>query len=216
MPAGSTREEDERRVAVGPFARLSAEQVASLDEGRSRGAITNVFKSQRRFQLEAMALALEDPGVDSIGPPDPRGFADPTAWIEAVAAAEHTRGAHPRGGDARGLRSGLGAVGSDRCRTGSGASTIAEPSMSEFRHSAERFERDAIRPALAHFGLETRSPWTPMDLATAMRSMIEGLWLNQCLTREHPTSPGTPSVQGIRDGLRMLWQGATQPVEGAR
>ena len=76
--------------------------------------------------------------------------------------------------------------------------------MSEFRHSAERLEREAIRPALEHFGLEMRPPWTTMDLATAMRSMIEGLWLNQCLTREHPTSPGTPSVQGMRDSLRMI------------
>lgn len=205
------REEDDRRVAVGPFARLSAEQVASQDEGRSRGAITNVFKSQRQFQLEAMALALEDPGVDSIGPPDPRGFTEPEAWIDAVATAEHDRGPSHEAETLEGYAAGwvlwLGQV-----PYGIWSQSIAEPSMSEFRHSAERFERDAIRPALAHFGLETRPPWTPMDMATAMRSMIEGLWLNQCLTPEHPTSPGSPSVQGMRDSLRMIWQGATQPA----
>ena len=92
---------------------------------------------------------------------------------------------------------------------------IAEPSMREFRHSAERLEREAVRPALEHFGLEMRPPWTPMDLGNAMMSMIEGLWLNQCLTREHPTSPGTPSARGMRDSLLMIWQGATQPGVGA-
>ncbi len=204
------REDDEGRVAVGPFARLSAEQVAKLDEGRSRGAITNVFKSQRQFQLEAMALALEDPQVDAIGPADPGGFDDAAAWVDAVATAESARGPIHEAEAVEGYAAGwvlwLGQV-----PYGIWSTSIAEPSMSEFRHSAERLEREAIRPALEHFGLEMRPPWTTMDLATAMRSMIEGLWLNQCLTREHPTSPGTPSVQGMRDSLRMIWQGATQP-----
>ena len=204
------REDDDGRVAVGPFARLSAEQVARLDEGRSRGAITNVFKSQRQFQLEAMALALEDPEVDALGPADPRGFDDAVAWVDAVATAESARGPIHEAEAVEGYAAGwvlwLGQV-----PYGIWSRSIAEPSMSEFRHSAERLEREAIRPALEHFGLEMRPPWTTMDLATAMRSMIEGLWLNQCLTREHPTSPGIPSVQGMRDSLRMVWQGATQP-----
>ena len=86
--------------------------------------------------------------------------------------------------------------------------------MREFRHSAERLESDCIRPALAHFSLEVRPPWTPLDLAAAMGSLVEGLWLNHSLSREHPTRSGVPAAQAARDALRMLWQGATQPVEG--
>src|SRR5688572_5038406 len=52
------REDDEDRVAVGPFARLKADQVAANADGKSRGAITNLFKSQRQFQLQAMAVVL--------------------------------------------------------------------------------------------------------------------------------------------------------------
>ena len=66
------RQDDERRVAVGPFAKLNAEQVAAAADGKSRGAITNLFKSQRQFQLQAMALVLEDPEVDVLVLPDPR------------------------------------------------------------------------------------------------------------------------------------------------
>ena len=40
------REDDKQRVAVGPFARLNAEEVAARADGKSRGAITNLFKSQ--------------------------------------------------------------------------------------------------------------------------------------------------------------------------
>ncbi len=205
------REDDDRRIAVGPFARLSAEQVATLDEGRSRGAITNLFKSQRRFQLEAMALALEDPVVDAFDRPDPRGFADAEAFIEALAMGESAKGALHETDNVEGYAAGW-VLWLSQVPYGIWSEYIAEPSMKEFRHSAERLERETVRPALEHFGLEMRPPWTPMDLGNAMMSMIEGLWLNQCLTREHATSPGTPSARGMRDSLLMIWQGATQPV----
>ena len=52
---------DDGAVAVGPFARLDAEDVAARD-GKTRGAITNLFGSQAAFQAETMALAL-DPGT---------------------------------------------------------------------------------------------------------------------------------------------------------
>ena len=208
------RQDDDKRMAVGPFARLSAERVASLDEGRSRGAITNVFKSQREFQLEAMSLSLEDPAVlDDRGSPDPRGFEDAGVWTEALAEFESGRGPLHESEKIEGYAAGwvlwLGQV-----PYGLWSQYIAEPSMKEFRDSTARLERDAIRPALTHFELEMRPPWTTVDLAGAMRSTIEGVWLNQCLTRDHPTRPGTASVQALRDGLRMLWEGATRPVEG--
>jgi AcrR family transcriptional regulator len=208
------REDDERRVAVGPFAKLNAEQVAASADGKSRGAITNLFKSQRQFQLQAMALVLEDPEVDVFVPPDPRGFSDPVEWIEAVATAESSRG--PLHAMEPAVGYGLNwALWLSQVPYGVWSEHIAEPSMHEFRHSAERLESDCVRPALAHFSLEVKPPWTALDLASAMASLVEGLWLNQCLSRDHPMQPGVPAAQAARAALRMLWQGATQPAEAS-
>jgi AcrR family transcriptional regulator len=205
------RQDDERRVAVGPFAKLNAEQVAAAAEGKSRGAITNLFKSQRQFQLQAMALVLEDPEVDVLVLPDPQGFDDPVIWIEALALAESDRG--PLHGMDPAVGYGLNwALWLSQVPYGVWSEHIAEPSMHEFRHSVERLESGSIRPALAHFALEVRSPWTTTDLAAAMNSMVEGLWLNQCLSRQHPTRPDAPVAQATRDALVMLWLGATQPA----
>ncbi len=48
---------DERSIAVGPFSRLDAGVVAAGD-GKTRGAITNLFGSQAAYQAETMELAL--------------------------------------------------------------------------------------------------------------------------------------------------------------
>jgi AcrR family transcriptional regulator len=207
------REDDEKRTAVGPFAKLNAEKVAASADGKSRGAITNLFKSQRQFQLQAMAMVLEDPEVDVFTPPDPRGFSDPVEWIEAVATAESARG------PLHGMEPTVGyaldwALWLSQVPYGIWSERIAEPSMREFRHSTELLESDCVRPALAHFGLEVRQPWTALDLAAAMSNLVEGLWLNQCLSSEHPTRADAPAVQAARHALRMLWQGATEPAAG--
>jgi AcrR family transcriptional regulator len=209
------REDDERREAVGPFAKLNAEQVAASADGKSRGAVTNLFKSQRQFQLQVMASVLDDPEVDVFVPPDPAGFDDVLDWIDAVAGAESARGPLHGMEPAQGYALGW-ALWLSQVPYGIWSDRIADPSMREFRHSAERLEAACIRPALAHFALEVRPPWTPMDLAAAMSSLVEGLWLNHSLSREHPTRPGVPAAQAARDALRMLWQGATQLVEGPR
>ena len=47
---------DNQTIAIGPFARLDAGAVAARD-GKTRGAITNLFGSQAAFQGEIMALA---------------------------------------------------------------------------------------------------------------------------------------------------------------
>jgi AcrR family transcriptional regulator len=205
------RQDDARREAVGPFAKLNAEQVAARVDGKSRGAITNLFKSQRQFQLEAMALVLEDPAVDTFALPDPRAFDDADVWIGAVAAAESERGPlhdmDPIVGYALSWGLWLSQV-----PYGIWSEHIAGPSMHEFRRSADRLEADCVRPALEHFSLEVRPPWTAADLAAALNSLVEGLWLNQCLSREHPTRSGAPVVDAARDALTMLWRGATKPA----
>ena len=48
---------DEQAIPIGPFARLDANAVAAHD-GKTRGAITNLFGSQAAYQAETMALAL--------------------------------------------------------------------------------------------------------------------------------------------------------------
>ncbi len=205
------RDDDGRRTAVGPFAKLNAERVAASADGKSRGAITNLFKSQRQFQLQTMALVLEDPEVDVFIPPDPQAFDDPVEWIEAVATAESARGPLHEMEPAVGY--GLGwALWLSQVPYGVWSERIAAPSMHEWRHSAERLESDCVRPALAHFSLEIRPPWNSLDLAAAMASLVEGLWLNQCLSHEHPTRAGVPTAQASRSAIRMLWQGATQPA----
>ena len=66
---------DEESIAVGPFARLDAAAVAALD-GKTRGAVTNLFGSQAAFQAETMALALNTwEFIARIEYPDPAEFA---------------------------------------------------------------------------------------------------------------------------------------------
>ncbi len=203
-------QDDGRSMAVGPFAKLSAEDVAADVDGKSRGAITNLFKSQRQFQLRAMALVLEDPEADIQAPPDPADYADATAWIDALAIAESARGPHhgmePTPG--YGL---VWALWLSQVPYGVWSQRIAAPSMREFRQSAHRLETHGVSPALERFSLRVRSPWTSLQLATAMASVIEGVWLNQALTPEHPTQADHPAVEAMRIAVKMLWQGATEP-----
>ncbi len=48
---------DLHSIAVGPFARLDANEVAARD-GKTRGVISNLFGNQAAFQAETMSLAL--------------------------------------------------------------------------------------------------------------------------------------------------------------
>jgi hypothetical protein len=66
--------------------------------------------------------------------------------------------------------------------------------------------------AMEHFGLEPAEGTTVNDLACAVASLVEGVWLNQCLTTEHPTDPQQPGGTVLRRGGRLLWRGATRPA----
>lgn len=205
------QDDDGQNVAVGPFAKLSAEEVAANVDGKSRGAITNLFKSQRQFQLQAMALVLEDPEVDVQDPPHPAGFADARAWIAALATAESARGPHHGMEPAPGYGL-IWALWLSQIPYGVWSQRIAGPSMREFRHSADRLATLGIVPALERFSLEVKPPWEVLDLATAIASTVEGVWLNQALTGDHPTRERAPAVDAMRNALQMVWDGATQPA----
>jgi hypothetical protein len=88
--------------------------------------------------------------------------------------------------------------------------SIAGPSVDENRTWIARLE-DTFEGAIEHFDLTLRPGTTVGDLAVAVAGMVEGLWLNQCLTTRHPTDPSEPIVTAMLRSGRMLWRGATQP-----
>jgi hypothetical protein len=49
------------------------------------------------------------------------------------------------------------------------------------------------------------------DLACGMTNFVEGLWLHQCLTPQHPFSIEEPVSTVVRRAGLMLWRGATKP-----
>ncbi len=123
--------------------------------GRVAGPITNLFKSQRQFQLQVMASVLDDPEVDVFVPPDPAGFDDVVDWIDAVAAAESARGPLHGMEPAQGYALGW-ALWLSQVPYGIWSDRIADPSMREFRHSAERLEA-ALHPTRSRTTSRSRS-----------------------------------------------------------
>jgi hypothetical protein len=66
---------DDWALAVGPLTRLDANAVAAA-EGKTRGAIRNLFGSQAAFQTETMAHVLSaGDWIERIEYPEPRGAA---------------------------------------------------------------------------------------------------------------------------------------------
>jgi hypothetical protein len=87
---------ENQTIAIGPFARLDAGAVAARD-GKTRGAITNLFGSQAAFQGEIMALALNaGEWIDRIEFADPAAFPTADAWLDAFFAGESARGPRHR------------------------------------------------------------------------------------------------------------------------
>jgi len=196
----------DKAIAVGPFARLDAEVVAAHD-GKTRGAITNLFGSQAAFQAETMALALDaSEWVARVQFPAPEDFADAEAWFDALLAGESARG--PAHGAKPAVNDGfLWALWLGALPYGIWSEEIAKPSMAEYVQSIGRLE-EAITGALAHFGLAMREDTTVNDLACAVLSLIEGTWLNQCLTKRHPCDRSEPIATMLRRSGLMLWRGA--------
>ena len=153
-------------------------------DGKSRGAITNLFHSQRQFQLQAMALVREDPEVD-VRPPDLSRSR--TRWPGSTRSpiAESERGPAPRHGAGRRVRAELGALAEPGAvrrleRTDRRAEHARVPSLGR---AAREF---GFLPALARFALEVTPPWD------ARRRYGDGQRKGRRvaqpgLSREHPT-----------------------------
>jgi hypothetical protein len=200
---------DASALAVGPFARLDAGAVAAQD-GKTRGAISNLFGSQAAFRAETMELALSASGwIERLEYPAPADFAGPEEWVDALFAGESARG--PRHGAEPAVDyASLWTLWLSAVPYGVWSENIAGPSMEEYALWLERLEH-ALQAALDHFGLALREDTTVGDLACACAGVVEGTWLNQCLTRRHPLDASEPIATALRRAGRMLWRGATVP-----
>jgi hypothetical protein len=200
---------DQALPAVGPFARLDAGAVAAHD-GKTRGAITNLFGSQAAFQAETMALALDSGDwIERVEPPAPERFSSVEEWLDAFLTGESERG--PKHGARPAVRYGsVWALWLSTVPYGLWNERIASSSMDEYAHSLARLEA-VLQGALDHFGVTLRDGTTTTDLAFALASVIEGVWLNQCLTTRHPSERSEPIATGLRRSGRLLWLGATEP-----
>ena len=197
---------DDHSIAVGPFARLDANAVAAQD-GKTRGAISNLFGSQAAFQAETMALALSAADwVERIEYPDPAAFPDAEAWLDGFLAAESDRGPVHCSEPVVDYGT-LWALWLSAVPYGLWSERVSRPSMEEHVLAVEGVEQ-ALAGALAHFGVEPRDDTTVNDLACALASLVEGVWLNQCLTNRHPTDPHEPIATALRRAGRLLWRGA--------
>jgi hypothetical protein len=190
---------DRRSIAVGPFARLDASAVAERD-GKTRGVISHLFGSQAAFQVETMARAL-DAGdwIEQLELPAPADHPDAGAWVDALFAAESARGPQ-RGARPRLDYAALWALWLSAVPYGLWSERVSAPSMEEQGQWIEKLAA-AFGDAIEHFGLELRKGVTLSELAGAAASLIEGAWLNQCLT--------APDETFLPRAGRLLWDGAT-------
>jgi hypothetical protein len=197
-------------AAIGPFARIDANAVAARD-GKTRGAVTNLFGSQAAFQAETMALALNaDEWVERVAFPAPADFPAAEAWFDAVLAGQAARG--PVHGAKPTVDDGfLWALWLSTIPYGLWSEHVSRPSMKEYVQWLRRLER-ILADALDHFGLELGAGTTVNDFACALASLIEGIWLNHCLTRHHPCDPAEPIATLLLRSGRLLWRGAVEPA----
>lgn len=198
---------DDHSIAVGPFARLDANAVAARD-GKTRGVISNLFGSQAAFQAETMALALSaGDWIEQIEYPAPSDFTD--AWLDSLFTGESARG--PLQGSKPIVNyANLWALWLSAVPYGLWSEEIRRPSMEEHVRWLNKLEQ-VLEEAMDHFGLSLREGTTANDLACSFASMIEGVWLNQCLTARHPSDPSEPIATVLRRSGRLLWLGATEP-----
>lgn len=196
-------------IAVGPFARLDAETVAARD-GKTRGAVTNLFGSQAAFQVETMRLALSaGDWIARIEYPAPSGFATDLDWVDALFAAESERGPRHAAEPAVDYAF-LWTLWLSALPYGLWSEKISGPSVGEFVQWVGLLEQ-AFAGAIEHFDRRLRDGTSVTDLASGAATLIEGAWLNQCLTRSHPCAPDEKVATLLMRGGRMLWQGATEP-----
>jgi len=197
---------DRESIPVGPFARLDANVVAAR-EGKTRGSITNLFGSQGSFQAETMEQVLSARDwIERIEYPTPADHATGDAWIDALLLAESRRGPQ-HGAEPTSTYAFLWAMWLSAVPYGLWSERISQPSMDEHVQWVDRLEV-VLGDAIDHFGLRT-TDGTVRDLAEAFASLVEGVWLNQCLSKHHPSEPSEPISTLMRRAGRLVWRGGT-------
>jgi hypothetical protein len=199
---------DAQSIAVGPFARLDAGAVAAHD-GKTRGAVTNLFGSQAAFQVETMGPVLSvAEELEAIELPAPEAYATADEWLDAFFTGESDRGPQ-HGAEPAVSYATLWALWLSTVPYGIWSRRVQEPAMEEWVGWVARLERE-FSHALEHFGMRMRGGTTVHDLACAVASLVDGVWLNQCLTGRHPTDAKAPIAELLRRSGPMLWRGATE------
>lgn len=200
---------DDRSIPVGPFVRLDANDVAARD-GKTRGAISNLFGNQTEFQAETMALALS--ARDWIARVEFPALEDcPTAeaWVDAFFTGQAARGPQ-HGGKPKTDYGFLWALWLTVLPYGLWSKEISRSSLEEHVQWIDRLKQ-VLSEAIKHYGVRLREGVTVTDLACAIASLIEGVWLNQLLSNKHPCEPTEPIAAAMRRAGRLLWQGAISP-----
>jgi hypothetical protein len=87
---------------------------------------------------------------------------------------------------------------------------IAEPSLDEYRHRVQIVADDLISLALAQFDLQLAKPHSLTDLASAFVTLVEGHWLNACLSPKDPVNQTRSLEAALATALKMLFAGAVQ------
>ena len=205
----------DQALAVGPFARLRADVV--VDElGKTRGAINNLWGSQEAFRAAVMAVFLNDEGLglDEVSYPDPAASKTLEHWVGRLAAVEIQRGPHhdmsPE--NRYGLR---GAAWLALVPYGIWSDRVAKASVDEYRQGAERYGTAVVGPALKRFDLALALDITLLDVAAACCSLIEGFWLNACLTSRDPAGRNQSIDATLAASLCLVLRGATVPSRNA-
>jgi hypothetical protein len=199
---------DHFSIAVGPFARLDANVVAAR-EGKTRGAITNLFGSQASFQAATMALALHSRDwIEQIQYPAPDDYPNVGGWLDAFFTAESERGPH-MGADPSINYGSVWALWLSAVPYGLWSEEIRRPSMEEHTQWLEKLDQ-ILQEAMRRFGSTLRKGVAVRDLASAFASLIEGVWLNQCMTANNPSDDSEPIAASLRRSGELLWVGATE------
>jgi hypothetical protein len=203
-----SRDLDKSLRAIGPFSRLDANVVAERNN-KTRGSINNMFGSQAAFQKETMALALSAGlWIEEVSYPAPGDFAKAEDWIRAFFKGQSFRG--PAHNSPANVNYGsMWALWLGTVPYGLWSEAISKPSMAEHVQWVRSLE-SVFETALDHFDTKLVGRVSINELASAAANLIEGAWLNQCLSRNHPFDHRKPIQNSLVTSGLILWRGATR------
>ena len=164
-----------------------------------------------------MALALEASAwIGRIEYPDPAQFATDEAWVAALFAGQSARGPS-HGAEPTVSYASLWTLWLSALPYGLWSDRISRAGLEEWRQWVGHLG-EVLGKAMAHYGLRLRDGIALADLASAVASLVEGAWLNQCLTTRHPLrdSRARCGHAAERGADALAWGGSSSALEPAR